>query len=498
MRRSVVQNIAWNYGGYAYQIAINLGVTAYVVRHVSVPEYGLYLLVLSISATLYLLDMGLSNLLVQGFVAVTDENDKSGFNQLLASSFVALAALGLVGVAIFYGLSRVLPGPFNIPHPYVHEAATLFILASFIILAGFCSMAIEQAFRASHRFDRLSQAQLISSTVQAVGSFTVLAMGKGIVALAAVQVGASTLQFAVLVALLPHTLDGVRLNPLRFRMSILRPFMHFGFWAFINNLSGYLFDMLVWVILGSLGTMTDAAIFGLASKAPRQLWNMVDKGASVALPLLSETSSDTDKRTLQRMFFQTQTIVFGAVLPFVILGAMYARPIIHLLAGDQYAEAVPVMQWLLLAAFSHAVGYASDQLLYACGEVKKAASISFCGGALSVLCALVLVPTYGATGLAAGVAITQLVVNCVWFTYEACRVAEASLADLISELLNGLLWPLVVLIAELGMVWGLSNYLSPNWLLVFAIASGVVYLGVWGFSIALPLYRSNATAEILD
>ncbi|HEU5352356.1 MAG TPA: oligosaccharide flippase family protein [Terracidiphilus sp.] len=498
MRRSIVRNIAWNYGGHVYQIAINLGLTAYVVRKVSVPEYGLYLLVLSISATLYLLDMGLSNLLVQAFVAVTNDTDKSGFNELLGTSFVTLTILGMVGVAIFYGLSRILPGPFNIPHAYVHEASILFILAACIILAGFCSMAIEQAFRASHRFDRLNQTQLITSTVQVIASITVLAMGKGVVALAAVQVATSALQFTLLTAVLPRTIAGVRLNPLCFRLRTLQPFLHLSFWAFINNLSGYLFDVLVWVILGSLGTMTDAALFGLASKAPRQIWNLVDKGASVALPLLSESSADSDTRALQRTYLQTQMVIFGAILPFVVLGALFARPIIDLLAGKQYSGAVPVMQWLLLAAFSHAMGYASDQLLYACGEVKKAATMSFCGGALSVLCALVLVPNYGAAGLAAGMAITQLLVNCVWFTQAACQISETSPFDLLGVILNGLTWPMVVLVSELGLVWGLSKYLSPTWLLVCGIVSGAVYLGVWAVSIALPLYRNQSPVELFD
>ena len=160
--------------------------------------------------------------------------------------------------------------------------------------------------------------------------------------------------------------------------------------------------------------------------------------------------------------------------------------------------AVPVMQWLLVAAFSHAIGYASDQLLYACNEVKKAATMSFCGGALSVLCALILVPNYGAMGLAAGLAITQFLVNCIWFTFTACQIANIAFFDLLSVLLNGLTWPMVVLIAELGLVWGISAYISPYWLLALGVISGAVYLGVWAFSIALPLYRSQSPAEIMD
>ncbi|HUX46089.1 MAG TPA: oligosaccharide flippase family protein [Terracidiphilus sp.] len=498
MRRDTARSIAWNYAGHLYQIAINLALTSYIVRHVSVPEYGLYLLILSLSITLYLLDMGFSNLLVQAYVAVADEPDKDSFNQLLSTSFLTLTALGTVGVLIFYAISKRLPGPFNIPSLYLHEASTIFVLAAVVILFGFCSMAVEQAFRASHRFDRLNQIQLIVSSLQAVASVAVLAGGYRIVALASIQVGVAFLQFVLLVAVLPSSVPGARLSLFRFRFHAIRPFLHLSKWAFLNNLSGYVFDLLAWVILGSMGTMQDAAMFGLASKAPKQLWNLVDKGASVALPMLSESSHDEDIRRLQRTYTQTQVLVFGAILPFIVLGILFARPLIQLWAGEQYTNASPVMQWLLLAAFSHALGYASDQLLYACGEVKKAATMAFWGGALSVVFALLLVPRYGAAGLAAGMAVTQLFVNCVWFTRAACDISRTSPLTLVKAILNGLIWPAVVLVAEIGLIWGISLFLSTAWVLASAVLGGAVYLAVWAFSTAMPIYRRPLPAEIAD
>ena len=58
--KSTARSIAWNYVGYLYNIAISFGVTAYIVRHIAVAEYGLFLFVLSLSATLYLMDIGIS------------------------------------------------------------------------------------------------------------------------------------------------------------------------------------------------------------------------------------------------------------------------------------------------------------------------------------------------------------------------------------------------------------------------------------------------------
>jgi len=63
-------SVIWNYSGYACQILVNLGVMAYVARFLSVPEYGMYLFVLSISANLNLLDMGIGNVLILVYAGI--------------------------------------------------------------------------------------------------------------------------------------------------------------------------------------------------------------------------------------------------------------------------------------------------------------------------------------------------------------------------------------------------------------------------------------------
>lgn len=484
------RNIAWNYAGYAYQIGINIGLTAYIVRQISVAEYGLFLFVMSLSATLYLLDMGISSVLTQAYVEASTTNGKDRLNDLLSTAFVSLTALGAVGVLIFCGLAVSLPGPFKIPHAYLHEAFLIFILAALVILVSLPSMAIEHVYQAASRFDRINQIRLAGGTVYVALAVLALAAGYGIVPLAAAQLVASLLRFVLLVAALPATVPGARLSITRFRGELLRPLANLSKWAFLSNASAYLSDMLVWIILGSLGSMTEAALFGLASKLPKQLWKLVDKGANVTLPLLSQSAADKDPVRLKQTYLRTQKLIFGAVLPFIVLGCFFARPLVHVWAGRQYAGAAVVMQWLLIAAFSQAVAYSSDLLLYACGEVKRAARISLWSSTVSIVAALLLVSRYGAAGMAAGMAVSQLFFNCGWFTIAGCRLTHTSPGTLLRVLLGGLAWPVAALAAVIALVGSIWSHLDSFWLVMFALAGGAIYIAVWGLRTALPLYRN--------
>src|SRR6185437_10628115 len=331
-----VRNIAWNYAGYGFQIAINLGLTWYFVRKVTVVEYGLFLFIMSLSSTLYMLDMGISSVLVQALVEAFAAARKNLANEIFSTSFIALSALGALGVLLFCGLAFTLPGPFRIPHPYLHEAFLVFILAAFIVQVGFSTIAIEQVYQAAHRFDRINQIQLATGVLLAALTVLALATGHGIVAIALVQLVVASVRLVVLAAALPATVPGINLGLVRFNLRSLRSLIHLGKWALLSNAGSSLFDAGIWVVLGSLGSMEQAAIFGLANKLPRQLWNLIDKGGAIAYPQLSEFAARDDRVALRQVFFNTQRLLFGAVFPFLVLGCFAARPLIEVWAGPKY------------------------------------------------------------------------------------------------------------------------------------------------------------------
>lgn len=490
-RKGMAASIAWNYTGHLYQICINLGLTAYIVRRIAVPEYGLLLFVMSLSATLNILDMGISSVLVQTYVEAAGNADKRRVNDLISTAFLTLAGLGFIGALALSGLSLLLPGPFNIPHPYLHEASLVFLIAALVLQFSLPSIALEQVYQASQRFDRISQMRLVTSTLQLILTVAILAAGFRIVGLALVQLLSAALELLLLAVMLPSSVLGARLSCTRFKWNLLAPLMSLSKWALLNNILTSFFDLAVWLILGSLGSMQAAAMFGLAGKLPRQLWNLVDKGAIVALPSMSRFAMHGDLAGLQQIFLKSQKLVIGAILPFIVLGCVFARPLIQVWAGSQYSDAAVVMQWLLLAALAHAVVYSSDLLLYACSRIRKAAWISFAGGAISVTGATLLVSRYGAAGMAAALAITQILFGGGWFTLEACRLSHTPARLFFRTVVHGLAWPFFVMAAEIALILGIWRFLSSAWLVVAAVVSGCVYLGIWSWRTALPLYRSR-------
>src|SRR5579871_1911367 len=210
--RSALHNVAWNYAGHALQLATNFGLTYFIVRHLSLAEYGLLVLITSLTVNIYLLDLGVSSVLVPQYVAARVEGGAARLNDLLAVTFVLFAGMGSIGALLMTGLAVILPGPFKIPPQYVHDGSIAFLLAAITMQMALPTVAVEQVYQSAHRFDRLNQIRLFCTVMQLLLTIAALLMGYRVIGLVAVQSILACLQVVLLLALLPATVPGARLR----------------------------------------------------------------------------------------------------------------------------------------------------------------------------------------------------------------------------------------------------------------------------------------------
>ena len=489
----MARSVAWSYLGAASEVIAGLVLIGYIVRRISVAEYGLLLLAISLGSLTYLLDLGLENLLVQGYVEAASDS-LSSVTILLSTAFTTLTLIGLIGGGGMAAFALLLPGPFNIPKEYVGEAIAIFVLVGISTAVGFPTIALNLAFEAFQRFDRINQLQALLAVLRVVLTVVLLARGYGVVALAVIHVVLALTRLLVLAAALHWSIPGVRLDLLDFDWRRIRPLLSLGGWSALDNISRQVASSSDSFILGVFGPVASVAIFGLGNKLPAQLSNLVIRGAGVILPSLAQHHADADKPRLRNLFLHAQRLVVTGALPVVVLGCVCARPLIQVWAGSAYVGAVPVMQWLLLAALSMALEYSAGLLLYACGEVKRASLITTVASVANLLVSLMLVFRYGAVGLAAGTALTHVMINVFWYTPSACRTAGISFSELMRIVFAGQAATLSLLCVEALLLFLLPRVLSPLGTVIVGIIFGVSYLALWSVKTVIPLRRMPVEA----
>lgn len=490
----ISRGIAWNYAGALYELVAGVVLVGFIVRHVSVTEYGVLLLALSLVALVSLLDLGLSSLLVQAYVAAFHK--RAELSKLISTAFVALLAVGVTTSVAFAAIALLLPGAFHIPPQYLAESARIFLLVSFSLAASMPSIALELAYQAADRFDRLNQISAAVTTARFVFTVLALSLGYGVTALAAIQAATTFLRLLLLYAFLHASVPEAAVSFRSYEWNVLKPLLRPGGWAALDNGVRQLSTSADSIILGAIGSVSGVALFGVGSKAPTQLVNMVSRGAIVILPSLARHHVSADLERLREIYVHTQRLVFTGALPVVVLGCLCAKPLIHVWAGDAYAGAAPIMQLLLVSALSVALEYPSDLVLYARGEIGRAARIATAESFAKIVLAVILVFRYGALGVAAATAITHIVISFGWYAPASCKAANMTLKDLAGAVFGSSGWAFALLAVEAIALYATKSALPPAAVLAVGTIFGMLYLWVWLVKMVIPLRRLQANPSV--
>lgn len=241
----------------------------------------------------------------------------------------------------------------------------------------------------------------------------------------ALQAGFAALSLGILTArMLAAT--RVRRPSVRLAFAALRDSTH----IFAFRASAGMYIQANAIILGALASAPTVAFFGGAERLVRSAVNLLQPLTQAFFPRVSFlTTSDPDaaRRTVERSM-----LGIGGFGAFLGLGALLGAPIlVHVLLGSGYEAAIPVVRALaplpLLAALGTVLG-----LYWAIpfGHERSFLAVVIAAGIVNLALAILLVPLYGALGMAAAVVIAEgcvtVALGLLYFRRRGERVTTIS------------------------------------------------------------------------
>jgi O-antigen/teichoic acid export membrane protein len=495
VRRRTATNVAWNYLGHACDLVIAFLLVGYVVRHVAMAEYGLFLLAFSVSGFMLLIDLGVPSGLLIGLAGVRAKG-KRDLSAMLSTAFYFSFALGGLALLACLALASWMPGPFNIPSKLLPLGRALFVWAGVLALLALPTRILEIAHQSVHRFDLLTRNQLWLSCLRALATIGALAMGHGVLALMVIQVGIAGLRLVAIWGSLRLAEPEVRLSVRQWNWALFQPVWRTSRWAALDNFSRQLGIGNDSLVLGIFGSMPVMAVYGVGSKLPSQLPALMDRGVIATGPLFCEYGQLDDRAPLRDTYRAVTGIGLLLALPAAMVLFALAGTIIRLWVGPGYAGAAAVMRWLLVAVPALAIVRPAEEVLYATGGVRSSARITMVEAIANISLSLALVFRYGAAGVAAASAITHVAVTLFWYVPTACRAVGMSGWRLFADVTRAFALPLASAIAVLGLLFFVPESMTITRLAVGAL-SLAAYGATWLASRKTPGSTLQSTGNLL-
>ena len=174
-------------------------------------------------------------------------------------------------------------------------------------------------------------------------------------------------------------------------MKGISKIFHFGKWASGGAIIGNFGQRAPDLIIGKILDMHAVGLFSRALSLINLFSNFITQGLR---PLLTPffAAKHRDGNDLKEHYLHLVACVTGLAWPFLVFIAINASPIIRIMFGDQWGEAVPLVKWLCLGYGLYVFTMNLEDVLRGLGLIKRVFRIQTIMPCVRIFCILVTAP----------------------------------------------------------------------------------------------------------
>lgn len=190
----------------------------------------------------------------------------------------------------------------------------------------------------------------------------------------------------------------------------VRKLFHFGKFTLGTNMSTMLYKFVgTWMIGWLTKSPASAGVFDLANRISNLLEVPTATMANIVFPQSAKRAATEGKSAVKYLYEKSVGIVIALIIPAVVLIWVFAEQGVLIVAGNDYAETVPVLKIALLIGifipFSRQFGTVLDSM----GKPKTNLYFVVFSTLLNIALNFILIKQYGVMGAAYGALITAVV-----------------------------------------------------------------------------------------
>jgi O-antigen/teichoic acid export membrane protein len=471
----------------------------FLIRHMPLTRYDLWVLILQLGAYVGFLDFGIQTAIGRFVAQANEQRDAERRDQIVTSSLVLLtgaAGLALLVVAL---LAWQMPHLFRaMPPSMVGPARAALLLVGASLALALPANAFNGVFVGLHRFDVPAYTVAGGKLLGALLVVVIVLSGGGLVAMAAGIAGANIAASAAQYVAYRRLAIGMRITPRLIARAALREIVGYcaslSVWQFATLLVMGLDTTLVgifdfrsvgyYTIAGSFITVIlglQSALFGVLIPEAAVLQARGDR-LRLGVVLLSGT-----RYGMLTLLLTGLPLIFGA------------RPILALWVRPENApHVVPLLQILVVANIVRLAAVPYATLLVGTGQQRLVTLSPLVEGFTNLVVSILAGRAFGAEGVAFGTLVGAVIGILFHILYNMPRSTAIALPRRIF-VRTGLLQPLACALPSLAIVWLLRQVgplSAPASASVAGVSTLLTLAALWQWGLT-PNERASLRARLM-
>ena len=403
--RGALSNAGWNAFVTVWTIAINFLLAPLLIHRFGTAQYGLLLLVWSVTGLLGIASLGVGEATLRYVSHYHADGDLPGINRVFGSTLLFYMLICLVVSALLVPATPMAVRFINMPAEKYGEAGWLLRFAAVLFSIEMILNAFRSIPMALQRYDISGKMGFGHSSVRSIGFVGLAVWGFDVLHLVLwdVLLGFTVLCLQVVIAC--KLLPGLRWVP-RVSLSGLREIFGYGIYSFLTHVFLTMYRESGKLILGNHVGPSGVAYLGTPDSVAYRIYMVVISAVETLMPRFSAIRNAETARTL--LVNATRAALTAAVALLVPL-AVLMPDFLRLWINPEFAHESAAVGQMLAISFIAPAGFAPIATFYrGTGRPVFVTVVMAFAGITVLLSSLWLVPTYGPIGVGGGYLLSSI------------------------------------------------------------------------------------------
>jgi len=401
--RESASNAAYSVAEYIAQPAASLLAAPFLVRHLGLAQYGIWMLVSAILGSMGILSTGFGDATVKYVSAYRGQNNSCGVERTIRATLTINTALGsLFGGLVWTAAPFLAHSVFKIEPEFQKVSIGAIQISAIILVVRSVESVFVSTLRAFQRYGPPVKLNVFLRSVVVVSAVVLSAIGRGVVDIMMATLFWSAL-VVVLQAIAAQKVVGTFNVLPTLQYEALKEVFAFGCFSWLQALAAVVFGYADRFLVAAMLGTAPVAIYVLCVQATQPIHGLGAAAFNFLFPHISSRHEAGEVDAPRRVFRFALLSSVGFSLLLALPLILFGRPLLTLWMGPEFAQQGYVVLGVLAVAYVLlAVNVVPHYTLMALGKVRYVSIVNVLGGILSLCGAAMLIPPFGLLGASVG------------------------------------------------------------------------------------------------
>lgn len=393
--RSLTSNAIWNIIGRIVPLAITFFITPFLILNIGAGNYGLFMLIMSISGVMGVMSFGLGDATLRFVAHYHIRNDWEGVNRVVRSTLFLYIIIGLLIIVLVNLFAPTLLSLFSIPNESRSQAELLLRISAVCFAVTLINGVAVAIIQGVQRYDLQTKNVILAASFQALATIIVIKLSGGIIGLIFVVLSTNVFSLTISILLAKRILPQTRFTP-AYSASGIKEITGYGFFSFLTHLFGLSFAYSDRLIIGSFVSSAAVGFLTVPQDLALRALSIVGQGGAVLFPKFSSTK---DPARIGELYINaTWVMLMLSIIIFAPLTVFMEDFLALWISPDFAQKCSKVGQLIAFSSMVRGAFVVYQELFKGVNKPQYVTAISFCVGITSLLLNLLLIPRYGLNG----------------------------------------------------------------------------------------------------